>query len=144
MLVWTWLSWKSWIQVFSRWGPILPYLDPDETASEAVWLGSFLFHLLFWILARTEKENEKTFRTLIRPLVKTAYQKNNFLIPNQNIYCGYSKEPSQWDGSFEHPKHMLTLKDKKIITILRKLLFLNWLYGYFSDDEQWERGTNHN
>ena len=27
-----------------------------------------------------------------------------FLI--QNICCGYSKEPSQGDGSFEHPKHM--------------------------------------
>ena len=30
-----------------------------------------------------------------------------FLFLNQNICCGYSKEPSQWDGSFEHPKHML-------------------------------------
>ena len=29
-----------------------------------------------------------------------------FLFLNQNICCGYSKEPSQWDGSFEHPKHM--------------------------------------
>ena len=28
-----------------------------------------------------------------------------FLI--QNICSGYSKEPSQWDGSFEHPKHIL-------------------------------------
>ena len=28
------------------------------------------------------------------------------LLLNQNIYCGHSKEPSQWDGSFEHPKHM--------------------------------------
>ena len=27
-----------------------------------------------------------------------------FLI--QNICCGYSKELSQRDGSFEHPKHM--------------------------------------
>ena len=24
----------------------------------------------------------------------------------QNICCGYSKEPSQWDSSFEHPKHL--------------------------------------
>ena len=39
-----------------------------------------------------------------------------FLI--QNICCGYSKEPSQSDGSFEHPKHMSKLMGKKIITIL--------------------------
>ena len=43
-----------------------------------------------------------------------------FLVLNQNICCGYSKEPSQWDGSFEHPKHMLKLMCKKIFT------FLHW------------------
>ena len=42
-----------------------------------------------------------------------------FLFLNQNTCCGYSKEPSQWDGSFEHPKHMLKLMGKKIFTILR-------------------------
>ena len=42
-----------------------------------------------------------------------------FLFLNKNICCGYSKEPSQWDGSFEHPKHMLKLMGKKIYTILR-------------------------
>ena len=36
-----------------------------------------------------------------------------FLI--QNICCGYSKEPSQWDSSFEHPKHMFWLMGKKIM-----------------------------
>ena len=41
-----------------------------------------------------------------------------FLFLNQNICCGYSKEPSQWDGSFEHPKHKLKLMGKKIFTIL--------------------------
>ena len=39
-----------------------------------------------------------------------------FLI--QNICCGYSKEQSQWDGSFEHPKCMLKLMGKKISTNL--------------------------
>ena len=39
-----------------------------------------------------------------------------FLI--QNISCGYSKEPSQRDGSFEHPQLMFKLMGKKIITIL--------------------------
>ena len=32
-----------------------------------------------------------------------------------NICCGYSKEPSHCDGSFEHPKHMFELMGKKII-----------------------------
>ena len=37
----------------------------------------------------------------------------------QNSCFGYSKEPSQWDGSFEHKKCMLKLLGKKIFTILR-------------------------
>ena len=41
-----------------------------------------------------------------------------FLI--RNIRCGYAKEPSQLDGSFEHPKHVFKLMGKKIIKILRK------------------------
>ena len=45
--------------------------------------------------------------------------KKIFLFLNQNICCGWLKEPSQWDGSFEHPKHMLKLQGKKILTILR-------------------------
>ena len=31
-------------------------------------------------------------------------------------------------GSFEHPKHMLKLINKKIIAILRKNYLLNWPY----------------
>ena len=32
---------------------------------------------------------------------------NYFLnFSSKSICCGHSKEPSQWDGSFEHPKHM--------------------------------------
>ena len=48
-----------------------------------------------------------------------------FLVLNQNICYGCTKEPSQWDGSFEHPKHTFKLIGKKIFTILRsKLLFI--------------------
>ena len=47
-----------------------------------------------------------------------------FLFLNQNIYCGYSKEPSQWDRSFEHPKHMFQLMDKKIITMFHSKYLL--------------------
>ena len=72
---------------------------------------------------------------IIRPLVKSAYQKINFLIsqPKLMLYicCGYSKELSQLDGSFEHPKHMLKLTGKKIFIILRsKILFISKPVGY--------------
>ena len=49
-----------------------------------------------------------------------------FLFLNQNICCGYSKDSSQWDGSFEHPKHMLKLIGKKIFTILRWHFLFIW------------------
>ena len=42
-----------------------------------------------------------------------------FLFFNHNICCGYTEEPSLYDSSFEHLKHMLKLKGKKIFTILR-------------------------
>ena len=48
-----------------------------------------------------------------------------FLFLNQNICCGCSKEPSQWDGSFEHPKHMLKIMGKKIFTILHEKFCLS-------------------
>ena len=39
-------------------------------------------------------------------------RKTIFLFLNQNICCGYSKEPSHRDGSFEHLKHMLKIMSK--------------------------------
>ena len=62
------------------------------------------------------------------PQIRVRNWKLFFLFLNQNICCGYSNEPSRWDGSFEHPKQMLKLMDKKIIAILRKLFLLNWPY----------------
>ena len=53
-----------------------------------------------------------------RTFVKSAYQKLIFLVLNQNLCCGHSKEPSLWDGSFEHPNNILKLVGKKIFTIL--------------------------
>ena len=61
---------------------------------------------------------------------KVCIWKLFFLFPNQNICCGNSKESSQWDVSFEHPKHMLILAGKKIITILRWNCFA-YLYVWF-------------
>ena len=37
-----------------------------------------------------------------RPPYKHAHLKTICLFHNQNIFCGYSKEPSHLDGSFEH------------------------------------------
>ena len=39
------------------------------------------------------------------------------LFLNQNICCGYSKEASHRDVSFEHPQHMFRTSHKKIIKI---------------------------
>ena len=63
------------------------------------------------------------------PHIRVCHWKLFFLFLNQNICFWYWKEPSRWDGSFEHPKHMFKLMDKKIITILRKSFLLNWPYG---------------
>ena len=49
-----------------------------------------------------------------RPPDKSAYWKIIFL----NYVVGTQKEPSQWDGSFEHPKHMFKLMGKEINAIL--------------------------
>ena len=53
------------------------------------------------------REREKVLSS--RPPEKSAYLKIIFLYLNQNMCCGYSKETSQWDGSFEYPKHMFNL-----------------------------------
>ena len=55
-----------------------------------------------------------------RPLVKSVQQKMIFLFLIQSICCVYSKESSQWNGSFEQPKHMLKIMGKKIFTILHR------------------------
>ena len=36
-----------------------------------------------------------------------------FSYPSFNIYFGCSKEPSQWDGSFEYPQHMFSWETRK-------------------------------
>ena len=50
---------------------------------------------------------------IIKTIVGFMIKKNNkmqfkitFHIFNQNIWFRYSKESSQWEGSFEHPKQM--------------------------------------
>ena len=45
-------------------------------------------------------------------------QTNNFLTSEPKHMLWVLKQSSQWDGSFEHQKHMLKLMGKKIFTIL--------------------------
>ena len=47
-----------------------------------------------------------------------------FLFLIQNICCGCSKQPFQRDGSFEHPKQMFKLTDKKILILFTQFLFI--------------------
>ena len=51
-----------------------------------------------------------------------------FLFLNQNICCGYSKELSQWDSSFEHPKHTLKWV-RKYLYIFTPIFFFFCLTG---------------
>ena len=68
-----------------------------------------------------------TFPATIIQYNSGAIEKIFFLFLNQNICCGYSKEPS-----FEHPKHMFKLMDKKIFTIILSKNLLIWTYdNYF-------------
>ena len=70
--------------------------------------------------------------------LKVCNRKIIFLFLNQNICCGYSKEPSQWDSSFEHRKHMPIIIGKKIFTTL---VFLNLCYfvsaNCWPDHSEW-------
>ena len=59
-----------------------------------------------------------------RPFIKSAYQKNNFLISQQKHMLWVLRRTVSMKRSFEHPKHMLKLMGEKIFTILRyKILF---------------------
>ena len=91
-------SWSGALSVFSK------------VDNHMIWMKGFT-EILYWNLDHTDKEN-------------CSYR---FLFPNQNICCGYSKEPSQWDGSFEHQKYMLKPMCKKIFTIFAQNFCLSKL-----------------
>ena len=48
---------------------------------------------------------------------------NDFFL-NQNKCCGYSKEPSQWDCSFEHPKHVWIKWSENIYNFMLQINFV--------------------
>ena len=66
------------------------------------------------LLIKPTDQNPHVFR----PPDKSVYWKTIFLFLDQNICCGYSKEPSQWNSSFEHPKCMFKLMGKERNAIL--------------------------
>ena len=51
-----------------------------------------------------------------------------FLISQTKTYnmLWVLKEPSHWDGSFEHPKHMFKLMGKKMIVFYSQKFCLAW------------------
>ena len=91
---------------------------------------------LTWKVYKNYQVDRNPSITMWLPLtdlqIRVCNWKLAFLFLNQNICCGWSKEPSQWDGSFEHPKHMLKWMDKKLSTILFTDRLLIWTYGSYS------------
>ena len=79
--------------------------------------------------SRTTNANWDSLRSKSGLQINVRNWKLFFLFLNQNICCECSKEPSQWDGSFENPKQMFRLLGKKIIAFLRSKSLLNWPYG---------------
>ena len=56
---------------------------------------------------------------------RVPYKKLIFFFSTKTYVVGTQKEPSQWDGSFEHPQNLLKIRGKKTFTIVRwKLLFI--------------------
>ena len=78
-----------------------------------------IFHKEFLEKADFEKNEQTTINHEKFHKMQRRIKQKKILFLNQNICCGYAKEPSQWDGSFEHPKHMLKSIGKKVLTILR-------------------------
>ena len=78
------------------------------------WIKGNLLHQI-WLM------NINVITKMTRPPDKSTLSKILFLFLNQNIWCEYSKEPSQCNGSFEHLKQMFKLIDKKLLTILSYL-----------------------
>ena len=72
---------------------------------------------------QTNKTHSLRLRLTAGLLLIVRNRKIILLFLNQSICCGYSKEPSQRDGSFEHTKHMLKNVDN--FTLIFVLFYLN-------------------
>ena len=74
-------------------------------------------------------------QSLSRPPNRVHDGKLIFSFLNQTICCGYSKELSQWDGSFEHPKHMFKLLVKKITRFFMHTTNLILTYDFQTNEK---------
>ena len=79
---------------------------------------------LYW-LAWTSPQSEHS----AWPQIRVCNWKLFFYFSTKTYVVGTQKEPSQWDGSFEYPKHMLKLMDKKLIAISCWHFLLNWPFA---------------
>ena len=112
-------------------------LNPQTTAMVMFWQSINLFTLFlgrhFTEAARHERKyllkdrqldncnacSMKWFQGYFLPFKPGVLklENNKFSYFSTKICCGYSKEPSQSDGSFEHPKYTFKLMEKKLFTI---------------------------
>ena len=94
------------------------------------WLG-LLFSVLESFPGKVVDHGSDTYCSNIACLQRRVHTgKSFFLFLNQNICCGSSKEPSHWDCSVEHPKHMFKLMGKEINAILGAQHILIWTYKF--------------
>ena len=117
------------------------------TAISHTW-NRHLYHINIKILAgkRASVLHRQAARAFTAPKCKVwksdvkikVSLKSFFLFFKQNICCGYSKEQSQRDCSFEYPKHMFKLMEKKIIAILFSKILLNKIiFGFMEKLKLW-------
>ena len=59
------------------------------------------------------------FALIFPKVIKNVFLVLKFLIYPLILCCGYSKESSQWDDSFEYPQHKVWLDNKKDIVVKR-------------------------
>ena len=108
-------------------------VNPDQTALQLLWYRTAMIPRLnvcvLFIFSSPEP-------SLTGPQIRVRNRKLFFLFLNQNICCGYSKEPSQRDGSFELPKHMFTLMGNKMITFSSAEVFKKLLWQKSVDPDQ--------
>ena len=77
---------------------------------------------------------------ILRASDTSVYGKLFSLFLIQNICCGYSKEPSQWDGSFMHPQHMLKWLVRKLLKFYAHKISLSGpMYSICSPMSLWLR-----
>ena len=87
-----------------------------------------------WFQGSLTKDENLDRAQKIRPPDKSVHWKAIFsilILIQKNICCRYSKEPSQWDGPFELPQHMLNIGEKNICC------------GYSKEPSHWDGPSEH-